>query len=715
MDNQEFEEQYDLLFNSMEVNKDVLKESTMKAEDLNIDKELAQSKINIKPNEEKYFLSSREWDYLDSNKYQLIEEKYNLLVKNMNKKQLNVLNSQIEKCNLDKFYDNLDPRHPNKRIGPVSSLDYLIETTYYFQENYIHQMFNDKEQLQKYAFKFRNILGDGDCFYRGLIFSFLENIILTNNIMLMKEISILFDEKISLKNPLVKENDFLKKEIEKKSLDIVTQIFHIIIHYMEIENTSETYIILLKVFLYCSDFDFGIIYFTRYLLYEYISSNENKIYSKESQIELGCFLPEEFTKDKGEKTEYFFKNYYSLQLMVPKTFAEKIVIYIAPFVFDCEINILVYEYDIQNGINEKRFGTEKKPKFQINLIFRKSHYDMYYKKNYYEKYSEKLDTLTNIKEEIKFLNLKSPEEYYDKLISQNQNDTNNGLINDDDNLNASKCMQCKKHFFHTENPFGLCNNCLLEILKTELFSAYTNYIRSTRNYSDNRLESFLYQYTCTISIQENVPLINAINNSGYKLKDLLSDVIKNMCLYCADGLVDENDYIIEFPCGCRICKKKDCFDRFMKTLEKSCQKVEENEEGYINCYPMSACPCGYKYTLQYILSIINDLEKKKLNNKYIEIYYNLIACIWKWKCMICGKNFNFDNKFYRYLFNDDNLKKILKKKLDFKHSICYRCVKNNNINDSNEFSCKFCNTKHIKNAIKEVDESNKTESDCVII
>lgn len=31
MDNQEFEEQYDLLFNSMEVNKDVLKESTMKS------------------------------------------------------------------------------------------------------------------------------------------------------------------------------------------------------------------------------------------------------------------------------------------------------------------------------------------------------------------------------------------------------------------------------------------------------------------------------------------------------------------------------------------------------------------------------------------------------------------------------------------------------------------------------------------------------------
>jgi len=714
MDNKEFEEQFDLLFNSMEVNKDVLKESTMKAEDLNIDKELAQSKVNISLNEEKYFLSSRKWDYLDDSKYQIIEDKFSLMAKKMNKNQLKSLNSQIEKCNLDKFYDNLDPRHPNKRIGPISSLDYLIETTYYSQENEIHQMFNDKEQLQKYAFKFRNILGDGDCFYRGLIFSFFENIILTNNIMLMKEIAILFNEKISTENPLVKENAFLKKEIKKMNLSIVTQILYIMIHYMEMDNTSETYIILLKVFLYCSDFDFGIIYFTRYLLYEYISSNENKIYSRENQIELGCFLPEEFTKDKGEKTEYFFTNYYSSQLMVPKTFAEKIVIYIAPFVFDCEVNILLYEYDILNGINEKRFGAEKKTNFQINLIFRKSHYDMYYKKDFYEKYSEKLDTLINIKEEIKFLNLNSPEEYYDKLVSQNQNNVDDDQ-NDDKNLNASKCMQCKKHFFHAENPFGLCNDCLLEILKTELFNAYTIYIKSTRNYNNNQLESFLYQHSCTINIQENVPLLKAIKNSRFNLKDLLSDVIKNMCLYCADGLLDENDYIFEFPCGCRICKKKDCFDGFMKTLEKSCQRFEDEETGNINCYPMSSCPCGMKYNLQYILSIIKLLEEKKFKDQYIEIYYYLIACIWKWKCMICGRNFNPDKKFFRYLFNDDSLKKMLKKKLDFKHTICGNCLQNSNVNNSNEFQCEFCNSKHIKNDIKNVDESNKTGSDCIII
>jgi hypothetical protein len=209
--------------------------------------------------------------------------------------------------------------------------------------------------------------------------------------------------------------------------------------------------------------------------------------------------------------------------------------------------------------------------------------------------------------------------------------------------------------------------------------------------------------------------MNAIINSRFKLKDLLSDIIKNMCLYCAGGLVDENDYIIEFPCGCRICKKKDCLNGFMKTIEKNCQKIEDEETGIVNCYPMCACPCGTKYNLQYILSIINYLEERKFKEQYIEIYYYLIASIWKWKCMICGKNFNPGKKFFRYIFNDDSLKKILKKKLDFKHTVCIRCLQNSNINEKNDFQCEFCNSNHIKNYIKNVDECNKTESDCIII
>ena len=117
----------------------------MKSVDLNIDKELAQSKINIKLNENKNFLSSRKWDYLNDNSIDKLDNKINQVYKNMNKKQLEILANQIEKCNLDHLYDNFNPRESLHRIGTLSSLDFLIETTYYSQPGSVNMMFADKK------------------------------------------------------------------------------------------------------------------------------------------------------------------------------------------------------------------------------------------------------------------------------------------------------------------------------------------------------------------------------------------------------------------------------------------------------------------------------------------------------------------------------------------------------------------------------------------
>ena len=266
----------------------------------------------------------------------------------------------------------------------------MIENTFNGQECHYDIMNMDKAQLQPYIYKFRSVLGDGDCFYRGLIFSLLENIILTNNIMLMKELLILYHEKINVKNKLLKDKEYLYV-FYHLNISIVSQILYIFIDLME-NNSKLTYKTLLKIFLYCPDFDFSIIYFTRYLIYEYISENENKIYSNDFQVEVGCLLPEEYVKDKGDKNEYFFENYYSMQLMVTKSFAEKIVVYITPFVFDIDMNILLYDFGTNGAsstIQEKHFSCENgnKSPIEINLLFRKAHYDIYYKQKYFEEYA----------------------------------------------------------------------------------------------------------------------------------------------------------------------------------------------------------------------------------------------------------------------------------------------------------------------------------------
>ena len=716
----DFEEQYNILFCST-IDKTTLRQNTMKSVDLNIDKELAQSKINIKLNEKKNYLSSRKWDYLNDNSIDKLNKKINQVYKNMNKKQLEILSNQIEKCVLDHIYNNFNPRESLSTIGTLSSLDYLIETTYYSQPGSVNLMFADKKKLEPYLYKFRTVLGDGDCFYRGLIFSFFENIILTNNVMLMKELLILFDEKMNTKNPLIKEKDYLK-QIEKLNIDIVSQALYILIKKMENNKALIVYEILLKLFLYCKDFDYVIIFFTRYLLFDYISSNEDKIFSKENQIEIGCLLPEDFVVDKGVKNEYLFENFYSLQLMRPKSFAEKIVIYIAPFVFNSDINILIYDYGANSFIEEKNFVNEKKKsEFQINLLFRKAHYDIYYKKDFYDKNKDRLDRLLNILENICYLNAKNPEEL---LKNNNKNkDNNQGIIKEENyekifaeqgnnNDNIPKCLGCQKPFKDRENVFGLCQNCLLFELKSQILVAYLEYLKKGKNYmgSEEKLHSFFQNIKCSISVQTNISLTNAIFNSGYNFKDLFLEVRKTICLYCGFSINGDNFYI-ELPCQCRICKK-DCFDGYIKHIKDNLE-ISENQMGD-RCFLSLNCFCGFRYDLKALIYMINETKKKELKDES-KIYQDFIKKYSKWKCMICGENFNIHSQYYRIIFKDDKIDSKILKLIDSQHLICYSCASNFNFKSIQTIDCQFCKSKHIFKGIKEVDHNNESEGDCIII
>ena len=152
---------------------------SMQASDFNLDKELTQSKvfININEiNEADKFLKKRIWDSSNDDKIEELENKYQKVCEGLDKEKVKDLIRQINKCNLDRFYENFKPKINNKSIGSVSSLDFMVENTFNGQECHYDIMVNDKAELEQYIYKFRSVLGDGDCFYRGLIFSFLENI-----------------------------------------------------------------------------------------------------------------------------------------------------------------------------------------------------------------------------------------------------------------------------------------------------------------------------------------------------------------------------------------------------------------------------------------------------------------------------------------------------------------------------------------------------------
>ena len=95
------------------------------------------------------------------------------------------------------------------------------------------------------------------------------------------------------------------------------------------ENIGDPYAILIKSFNFCLPFDKGMIYFLKYLLYEYILENKNKIYNSEYPIKIGNLLSDKYINEKGE---YLFDYFFQDNLLKMDTEVEKIVIYLTPFI-----------------------------------------------------------------------------------------------------------------------------------------------------------------------------------------------------------------------------------------------------------------------------------------------------------------------------------------------------------------------------------------------
>ena len=87
----------------------------------------------------------------------------------------------------------------------------------------------------------------------------------------------------------------------------------------------------------------------------------------------------------------------------------------------------------------------------------------------------------------------------------------------------------------------------------------------------------------------------------------------------------------------------------------------------------------------------------------------------KWKCMICLRNFNCRRKHYSIVFKDENIDKNILKKVDNSHLICHPCASDNEIKKGKIIACQFCHSGHTITEIKEVDSENNVISDCIII
>ena len=605
--------------------------------------------------------------------------KYNVDEKGMNK----IIKEIIKNEEIIEFKKNLEKMNltsPNcDEIILFSNIGYLNE---FNSENEICTSKKNKKKSM-----FRKIKGDGNCYYRSIMFALIENLIFNKNITFIKNIFINFIEK--------SKNIILLTMF--KGLKINIELFKkcFIMIYLSLTSKSrnpilKTYITFIKLINNYKDFDYGLILFFKFILYEYINTNKNSTYSYKFQIPIGNLLPNDCQNDSGKfNFNFFYKNY----LMKFYQYAEKIIIYLTPFIFGKEIKIKYInennnnEFDI--NIQEINFGNnlsiiEFDTNNKIQLLYKKMHYDILYENEYYNKYKDLFKISL-----LKYIN------NFHFCICQicKKNDENNSiLIKLESDIKFISSEEIKLN-----NDIIICYKCLFNEIKQNLKELYISFIKKTKKYFlDNITESIpvflkkeftLSNKTFNISYKQAIKFLSLYRNK-YTYEYIMNKIKEEICI-CCNNTLDKNKKII-LPCSCILCSEK-CVNEFYYLLISSAYIKQE-----------FICFCNNKYSIENILYLIQKLNEKKFDCKKL---INLVfGKMYKNICFYCDKNICENYKEYFLIEPNFYLNRIIK------HYICLNCFKKNNNYVGQNILCKICKRNHIiekiSNEIKEIKGGN---------
>lgn len=268
-------------------------------------------------------------------------------------------------------------------VGCLMPLSSLIESSFNNDMLYIEDMNNKYNLFKQYIYNYRPIKGDGNCFYRAVIFRYFEIIILNGKTDLLK--NIINDMQISFNSNEVKSRTRIKVDTILNG-NLVLKILLIILDLMEEKRISDAHFFYVKSIIICPSFDYGLILYFRYIFYAYIKKNENKLYLPNFPIKIGNLLPSKYETEKGE---FLFNKFYYCYLLSIFTDAEKIIVYLTPFVLGINLDIIIFddnEDEVIKNINftgrpEYNFNDDKM--FVLNI---KGHYELLYSEKDNNKY-----------------------------------------------------------------------------------------------------------------------------------------------------------------------------------------------------------------------------------------------------------------------------------------------------------------------------------------
>ena len=648
----------DLIKEINDLNKSVMNKSQKINIEENDDKKSYNSNSSIEslcPKDNNIYLKPYDWDiYLvdDKNINKIIKE----IIKNEEiiefKKNLEKMNLTSPECDEIILFSN---------IGYINIIN---------NENEICTTKKNKKKII-----YRKIKGDGNCFYRSVIFALIENLILNKDIIFIKKIFLNFIKK--------SENKILLTMFKGLNIDINLCKKCFIMIYLSLISKChnpilKTFLVFIKLINNYKDFDYGLILFFKFILYEYINNNKSCTYSYKFQVLLGNLLPNDCQNDKGVfDFNFFYRNY----LMKFYQYAEKIIIYLTPFIFGKEliikyININENENESDELDNQEiKFGNnisiiEFDTKNKIQLIYKKSHYDILYSNEYYN----------NNKNILKYSLLKYINNFYFGIcqICKKNNEKKSVLIKLESDIKSEDNFNINKEII-------ICYKCLYNEIKQNLIILYKNFIKKIKKYflnnisektSDFLTKDFsLLNNTFNISFNQAIKTLELYKNK-YSFNYIIKQIKEEICINCTNNINNINKKkLINLSCNCFLCSEK-CVKEFYYILISS---------AYIK--QKFICFCNNELNIEQSLLFIEKLNEKKFDCKeMIEVLFNNI---YKNICFLCLNQIKKEIKECNLIEPNFCLNRIIK------HFICFNCENKNNIFIGQNIQCLICKRNHI--------------------
>ena len=451
-------------------------------------------------------------DYLKLRNIFLNENEIKIFFKNkLNQSNLQKLHSTISNLNY-----SINLYLTSNNVNPLISLKQLFEEMNLTNINNIRLNYNEKyNKLSQIIYRCRKIKGDGNCYYRAVMFRYFEQIILNKNLILLKKIILEMNQ--AFKSKEIQDRLNITMNVTFKP-DLHLNIMLIILNLLEEGKIKESYELFIKCILSCAVFDYGLILYFRYILYLYIKDNEKKLYSKNFPVKVGNFLPSKYENENGE---FEFQKFYTNYLLKMHTEAEKIIIYLTPFVLGINLDIIIFEDNesqiIKRFSYEEENGDNKLKDNAITLLNRNAHYELVYTYNEYNKFSEF------------YKNCEIFEENKDENILGNSLGDSNFFLFQSNNFEYKKNKENKTMILQPKNNNNknlFNNNAKIKTIVFQKKHINISNIHSNNRYNNNG--SQIKQNNNPIKIINENNKSNNLNNkdNNNDIKDISKEEIK---------------------------------------------------------------------------------------------------------------------------------------------------------------------------------------------